>query len=144
MPSNQPDLHAICDTCLTVIADGDGHIWIDQDLAHKTSRRQRGDDIPWPGSDGTENIAIDGGVPWQTTHTSCAPHKPEWAYAIPVERITTWPALVHWTAHLMNKGWVEVTNWDMFMLQAVEPQRAAVSGLRPVRPQDLEFRGIGS
>lgn len=143
MTDIQPDLQAICDTCLTVITEGEGHVWIDQDLAHKAARRAKGDTIPWPDSDGTENVTIDGGVPWQTTHTNCAPHMPTWAYAIPVERINAWPAFLHWTAQLMGKGWVEATNWDMFILQSVEPQRGAVSGLRPLRPQDLEFRGIG-
>lgn len=144
MSDNQPDLKAICDTCLTVIDDRDGHIWVDQDLAHKASLHQRGDTVPWPGSDGAEDVHIDGGVPWQTTHTDCAPTAPSWAYAIPVERINTWPSFLHWTAQLMHKGWVDATNWSVFILQTVEPQRASVSGLRPLRPQGLEFRGIGS
>jgi hypothetical protein len=138
------DLQAICDTCLAVITDGEGHVWIDQDLAHRTARHQNGQTAGWEDSDGTEAIAVDGGITWNTTHTACAPSKPAWAYAIPVERINAWPSFLHWTAQLMNKGWLHVTNWDLFILQSVEPQRGAVSGLRPIRPQDLEFRGIGS
>lgn len=143
MTSNTVDIVAICDTCLTAIADGEGHVWIDQDLAHRTARHQKGQTAGWEDSDGTETITVDGGLPWNTTHNDCHPAKPAWAYAIPVERINTWPSFLHWTAHLMNKGWIEVTNWDMYILQSVEPQRGATSGLRPARPQDLEFRGIG-
>lgn len=144
MTNRDTDLQAICDTCLTAIADGEGHVWIDQDLTHRAARRQQGRPTDWEDSDGTESITVDGGIPWNTTHDACAPHKPAWAYAIPVERINTWPAFLHWTAQLMSKGWLEVTDWDMCILRSVEPQRGAVSGLRPVRPQNLEFWGIGS
>ncbi|MGW2113725.1 hypothetical protein [Streptomyces zhihengii] len=129
------DLQAICDTCLTAIADGDGHVWIDQDAADKAARYPD-ESSAWP--------RTEGGIPWNTTHDSCAPAKADCAYAIPVARINTWPSFLHWTAQLMNKGWLNATNWDLFILHSVEPQRGAVSGLRPINPQDLEFRGIGS
>jgi hypothetical protein len=138
-----PDLQAICDACLNQIADGDGHVWVDQDAAHKANRKKRGldDDLPIDAADIA--AATDAGITWHTTHNDCAPATPSWAYAIPVERINTWPAFIHWTAHLMGKGWVEVTDWDMLIHRAVNPHHATVSGLRPIRPQDLEFRGIG-
>lgn len=143
--TNNPDLQAVCDSCLKPIADGEGHVWVDQSLAHRVSRRQHGDTIPWPDSDGEENLIAESGldVAWHTTHTECAPVMPTWAYAIAVERINTWPRYLHWTAHLMAKGWIEATDWERLILTSVEPQRGAASGLRPVRPQDLEFRGIG-
>lgn len=139
------DLTAICDTCLNTIPAGEGHVWVDQDLAHKVTRRHQGDTIPWPDSTGVEDITSpDHGVRWHVTHTACEPRMPEWAYAIPVERISTWPSFLHWTAHLMHKGWLEVTDWDDLVLRALEPHRSTPSGLRPNRPQDLDFRGIGS
>jgi hypothetical protein len=33
-----PDLQAICDSCLQPIADGEGHVWVDQDAAHTAAR----------------------------------------------------------------------------------------------------------
>jgi hypothetical protein len=143
---NTPDLQAICDTCLTVIADGAGHVWVDQAAAHTSIRELRAQQAE-PGAGIDVHTWYDddlAGTKWHTTHDTCAPEAFETSYAIPVERINTWPAVVHWTAHLMHKGWLEATDWDMFTLRTVEPQRATVSGLRPIRPQDLDFRGIGS
>lgn len=144
-----PDLQAICDGCLTVITDGDGHVWTDRHIAEKTSRKARGEDTSWmdddPLADATDALTVgEAGVAWHVTHTECAPVMPSWAYAIPVERIATWPAFLHWTAHLMDKGWLAATDWSCLIDRAVNPRKATPSGLRPIRPQDLEFRGIGS
>ncbi|MER5653479.1 hypothetical protein ABT076_10730 [Streptomyces sp. NPDC002131] len=149
MNDTPPDLQAICDGCLTVITDGEGNVWTDRHIAEKTSRKARGEDTSWmddePLADATDALTVgEAGVTWHVTHTGCAPVMPSWAYAIPVERITTWPAVLHWTAHLMDKGWLAATDWSLLLLKTVEPQRASVSGLRPIRPQDIEFRGIGS
>lgn len=148
MSDSPPDLQAICDGCLTVIADGEGNVWTDRHIAEKTSRKGRGEDVSWmdgdPLADATDALAVgELGLAWHVTHDGCAPVMPSWAYAIPVERIATWPAFLHWTAHLMNKGWLAATDWDHFILRSVEPQRGSVSGLRPIRPQDLEFKGVG-
>lgn len=144
-----PDLQAICDGCLTVIADGEGHVWTDRHIAEKTSRKARGEDTSWmddePLADAADLLVVgEQGVAWHVTHTGCAPAMPSWAYAIPVERITTWPAFLHWTAHLMDKGWLAATDWAELIHRSVNPTLATPSGLRPMHPQDLEFRGIGS
>lgn len=36
-----PDLQAICDSCLQPIADGEGHVWVDQHAADTAARRTR-------------------------------------------------------------------------------------------------------
>lgn len=146
MTDNTPDLQAICDGCLTVIADGEGHIWTDQHIAEKTSRTARGEDASWMEDDALTDMLLAGGVgaAWHATHAGCTPVMPSWAYAIPVERINTWPAFLHWTAHLMDKRWLDGTDWTEVIHRAVNPNHAAVSGLHPIRPQDTNFRGIGS
>lgn len=149
MSDSTPDLQAICDGCLTVIADGEGHVWTDRHIAEKTARQARGEDVSWmdddPLADATDAlVGGETGVAWHTTHSDCAPKMPSWAYAIPVERINTWPAFLHWTAHLMDKGWLGGTDWAEFIHRSVNPTHAAVSGLRPIHPQDTKFRGIGS
>lgn len=149
MTDTAPDLQAICDGCLTVIADGEGHVWTDRHVAEKTARKGRGEDVSWMDDDPLANavdaLAVgEAGVAWHTTHNECAPKMPSWAYAIPVHRINAWPAFLHWTAHLMDKGWLDATDWAEFIHRTVNPHHATVSGLRPIRPQDLKFRGIGS
>jgi hypothetical protein len=136
-----PELLAICDVCLQPIDDGDGSVWVDQHAAHAVARQPVAtvDDGPFEALDLT-NLPED--VIWHTSHTACG-EMPSWAYAIPVERIRTWQAFLHWTVHLMDKKWLETTDWQMFVLRSLEPQQGAVSGLRPVRPQSLDWFGIG-
>lgn len=147
MTDRTPDLQAICDSCLTVIAEGEGHVWTDRHVAERTARMARGEDVSWMADDPQTdaNLTVgEIGTAWHTTHNGCAPEMPSWAYAIPVERINTWPAFLHWTAHLMDKSWLDGTDWTELIHRAVNPIHSAVSGLRPVRPQDIEFRGTGS
>lgn len=68
---------------------------------------------------------------------------PSWAYAIAVERIRSWQAFLHWTVHLMDKRWLAGTDWQLIALRSLEPRQAAVSGLRPLRPQGLDWNRIG-
>lgn len=146
MSDTTPDLHAICDSCLTAITDGEGHVWTDQHLADTVARHTRGQDTSRTDDETLTDALLTGqtGAAWHTTHNECAPTMPSWAYAIPVERINTWPAFLHWTAHLMDKPWFDGTDWTEVIHRAVNPAHAAVSGLRPIRPQDTDFRGVGS
>jgi hypothetical protein len=148
MTDTSHDLQAICDSCLAPIAEGEGHVWTDQHVSLKEARKARGESVEWMDNDPITDIADtllvgEAGVAWHVTHAECAPRMPSWAYAIPVERITTWPAFLHWTAHLMGKGWLGATDWDRLIHRAVNPHHSTPSGLRPIRPQDTEFRGIG-
>lgn len=149
MTDTTPDLNAICDSCLTAIAAGEGRIWTDRHVADKAARNALGKDTGWmdddPRADATDALLTGlTGTAWHTTHNECAPKMPSWAYAIPVERINTWTAFLHWTAHLMDKPWLDGTDWTEVIHRAVNPAHAAVSGLRPIRPQDTDFRGVGS
>lgn len=136
-----PDLQAICDICLEPIADGDGSVWVDPDAADKAVRLSNAT------ADSSQRLdeflaANTEDVPWHTTHSTCQ-DIPTWAYAIAVERIRGWPAYLHWCAHLMGKTWIDGTDWQEFVLRSLEPKLAAVSGLRPLRPQSLRWGGIG-
>lgn len=141
----EPDLTAVCDVCVQPIADGEGHVWVDTDAADQAARAARQLDARGDAGEllsGTDLFA-DTDAPWHTTHTTCL-QPLAWAYTIEVERIRTWPAYLHWTAHLMGKGWIDGTNWQDLVLRSLEPPHTTVTGLRPVRPQSLDFRGIGN
>ena len=51
-------------------------------------------------------------VLWETLHNSCDPDPSDDCYQINAERIATYPALAWWTAHLMGKSWLALTDWD--------------------------------
>lgn len=48
---------------------------------------------------------------WLVRHDRCE-RAPSNAYEIAIERILTQGKVLAWTAHLMEKNWLEVTNWD--------------------------------
>ncbi|NEB37238.1 hypothetical protein [Streptomyces sp. SID14515] len=134
-----PDLMAICDICMQLIEDGDGHVWADQDDANTAFYNTDDGHNPLEFLGLTTRVDI---VAWRTTHTACA--LSDYAYKIEVERIRTWPAFLHWSAHLAAKKWNVATDWQLFVLRTLEPKRGAVSGLRPMRPRALDFDGIGT
>ncbi len=135
----KPDLEAICDVCLQPIDDGEGHVWADSGEADEVVRNT-------PSREGVQDLheflAGPEDAPWHTTHSGCL-DVPVGAYSIAVERIRTWAAYLHWCVHLMDKAWLEGTDWQVFVLRSLEPQRAAVSGLRPKKPQSLQWEAIG-
>ena len=59
-----------------------------------------------------------GEVLWETLHHSCDPDPGNDCYAINAERIATSPALAWWTAHLMGKTWLALTDWDEVLREA--------------------------
>ena len=133
------DLQAICDACLQPIPDGAGNVWVDTDAADAVVRETGASDGPL---DAVDLMALHEDVAWQTTHIGCV-EMPSWAYAIPVERIRTWQSFLHWSVHLMDKKWLAGTDWQMLVLRSLEPKQGAISGLRPLRPQSLDWNGIG-
>jgi hypothetical protein len=76
---------------------------------------------------------------WRVTHDGCEHGE---GYRIAVERIRTWPAYLHWTAHLMGKGWLAGTNWDDLVLDTLDPT-STQPGIRPRTARDLGHRHVG-
>jgi hypothetical protein len=50
-------------------------------------------------------------APWRVHHADCDPRPEAGDYWFYVGRCDTWPKLTHWTAHLMEKNWLEYTTW---------------------------------
>ncbi|MCR6488377.1 hypothetical protein M8542_36660 [Amycolatopsis sp. OK19-0408] len=138
-PAAGQDLLAVCQICLQLIADGDGAVWCRPEAA-TAERGDRGDQETWSSFTLEEMLAApDERVHWRVTHERC---EPATGYLIAVERIRTWPAYLHWTAHLMGKGWFASTNWDDLILDTLDPT-STQPGLRPATVRDLGHRSVG-
>ncbi|MEU6540979.1 hypothetical protein [Streptomyces sp. NPDC047000] len=141
MTSAPYDLMAVCDVCLQPVEDGEGALAVDTAHADRLVRT-------WRERVGTDPLAVFPRTPghrcaaWTVRHHICG-EPPRFCYAIAVERIRTWTGLLHWGAHLADKHWLAATDWHDLVLQALEPRRAAVSGLLPVRPRDLRGGPVG-
>ena len=49
---------------------------------------------------------------WTTTHPECDPQLDSLDYWMPVERLRTYERLIQFTAHIMEKKWIDSTNWS--------------------------------
>ncbi|GLV98553.1 hypothetical protein [Streptomyces lavendulae] len=139
MTDQTPELTAICDVCLQAIGDGEGSVWVDQGDANDAFYSVDDSNSPLDFLGETTRSDI---VAWRTTHADCG--MTDNPYKIEVERIRTWQDFLYWSAHVTGKKWSVATDWRLFTLRSLEPQRAAVGGLRPIRPQGLAWNPIGS
>ncbi|MEU5425921.1 hypothetical protein AB0H73_09970 [Streptomyces olivoreticuli] len=136
------DLVAVCDACLGQIDDGDGVLAVDVAAADRAVRA-------WRRRVGADPLAVFHTSPgtrparWTTRHHDCGSGKPKCPYTIPVERVRSWPALLQWGVHLADKHFTAGTDWHDLVARAVEPRRAAVSGILPSRPRDLGGGPVG-
>lgn len=136
-----PDLLAVCDVCLQLIADGDGAVWCRPVAAAAAAERDdRDDQEDWSSVTLEEMLAApDERARWRVTHERCEPAA---GYLVAVERIRTWPAYLHWTARLMDKSWFAGTNWDDLILDTLDPT-STQPGIRPRTARDLGHRHVG-
>lgn len=91
------DLTLICELCSRPIHSGDGCLY----ALHS--------DINRAGRDDTFE------APWHTGHFIHPEVRAVSAYAIGASEIQAWPHVARWTAHLMEKGWFALTDWDELM-----------------------------
>ncbi|MGW4127241.1 hypothetical protein [Amycolatopsis japonica] len=75
------------------------------------------------------------------THDACV--RVSVGYRIGVERIRTWAAYLHWTAHLMGKDWITDTTWDEMVLDSLNPASIATGGISPAVLRDLGHHNVG-
>jgi hypothetical protein len=55
--------------------------------------------------------------------------RPEDGYQIGTEQIATMAALFWWSAHLMSKRWLPMTDWDELMREAADGTGARIISL---------------
>ena len=51
-------------------------------------------------------------IRWHTSHYAHFTEGVRDTYEISSERITTWRQFIWWTAHLMEKNWFPLSDWD--------------------------------
>jgi hypothetical protein len=84
------DLTLICETCGFPIAEGSGCIYTTFAEMHTSSDE----------------------IHWHTSHYAHLAAGFRDTYEIDSGRIATWPRLAWWTAHLMEKNWFALSDWD--------------------------------
>ncbi|GLW04819.1 hypothetical protein Slala05_84490 [Streptomyces lavendulae subsp. lavendulae] len=135
------DLVAVCDHCLQHILDGEGVLEVDMAAAARAVER-------WRGRVGADPLAVFRAVAgvtqavWTVRHHGCGT-APRFACTIAVERVRTWPGLLAWGTHLADKHWAQATDWHDLVARALDPRKAAVSGLLPSRPRSLRGGPVG-
>ena len=117
-----------CRFCNREVADGAGYLTLDMRMARRYGKAwaQYGDEL-------AARRREQGGRPllyesladmpdlspahWYATHRACDPIPESSDYFIEVERIGTYSEMLHWTGHLMEKNWLESTDWHMLCMR---------------------------
>lgn len=115
-----PDLTLICETCRFPISGDTGCIYatfadINAARARERHKPERGEVLNVAEFDIIGHLLEPGPVRWRTSHYAhFTPDSPA-AYEIGSGRITTWRHLIWWTAHLMEKNWFPLSDWDALL-----------------------------
>jgi hypothetical protein len=131
------DRHIVwrCDICRQPIDDTQGYVAIDDEAI----KRYRADSARWDadhqgrtpsGRFQAYSISelLDAPQPaqWRVLHRSCDPDPHQtWVYWIGVETCRTLVELLDWTCHLLEKGWLDDTNWNQVVRRAVAGRQGA-------------------
>lgn len=107
------ELDYLCDVCGGRVPDSGGCLQV----FFEDIRSFRAADDEWRKvhSSGPHTLAqlISGpvSVPWQIFHDRCHPRPGSDGYDIDVREVRTWRDLLKATARLMEKNWLELTDW---------------------------------
>lgn len=116
-----------CEVCRNPIADEEGYITIsyadldDHRLATEKANAWKAAEIERTGSTwiATPITLYPDYVRWRILHGTCDPQPQSSDYWIGVERVRTPRALLGWTAHLLEKGWLRHTSWAYILRSQV-------------------------
>lgn len=123
---NEPRLVWTCRICEQDVADGEGYI----ELPDHEHRRYAAETAAWEaeyGDDPHEDVfgfkllnltavlAMPKEPSWQVLHRRCDPEPDDGGYWFDVARARTYPQILGWTTHLMEKEWLARTNWGDFL-----------------------------
>lgn len=115
-----------CDVCGSPVKDGGGWISVlfsDVEI-HKRGKAEyenrRAEEIAEAGTSWTPlNLAHVLDLPdraqWRVLHRLCDDDQEAYSYWFDIDRCRTEAHLIHWTAHLMGKGWLKHTDWAEFL-----------------------------
>ncbi|WP_345803034.1 hypothetical protein AAIB33_08115 [Microbacterium sp. AZCO] len=108
-----------CRGCDKPIKNGKGYLVADEWAAGQKKRRWKelakdrkpGDIIAFQKLEEGEWDELFDLVPWAAWHRSCDTTRQRVEYWFPIEDIRTVDDFLHWNSHLMEKPWLEYTNW---------------------------------
>lgn len=115
------ELRWMCPTCLQPITDGSGLVAISM----LDVRQAEAAMAAWRDAHSTNPLGVIT-VPlatlrtapepasWGVHHEACMPEEVSAEYWFPLARCRTGDDLLMWTLHLMDKSWLEHTNWSTF------------------------------
>ncbi|MHA3834867.1 hypothetical protein ACXR8F_04000 [Terrabacter sp. AAH1] len=120
MTTNQTnELTWDCVACGKPIENTDGHLHIDvpgdvltREAEWHEFRKERTDEQGFFSMNMADFGLMPEKVRWQAHHDACDRTREANDYSIPVEDIRTPRKLLGMTAHLMEKTWLEHTNWQ--------------------------------
>lgn len=110
---NMPTVRWTCHTCGDQVADDDGHVTIN----YRDIRRHAQQAREWEADAGQvvtmrDLLTYPDQVHWRVYHRDCDPDLESSDYSIDIERIRTPGQVIDWTAHLLEKEWLQTTDWD--------------------------------
>lgn len=114
------DLTWLCAKCGHAIGPEDGGVRV---LHAEIIEAQRTDrDYEEAHGDGEavdlhEFLLVPPDIAWAPVHYRCDEDRGD-AYCIDVLKVGTYRGLVWWTAHLMAKNWLDLTDWDSLLREA--------------------------
>lgn len=112
-----------CHRCEEPVEDGRGYIHVS---SYELARHQRAiadyreRNKGWRPIDVADLMSLPGEAEWRVTHTSCDPDPDSNDYWFDVARCRTWPMLLGWSAHLMQKSWITSTDFSEFLYGALD------------------------
>lgn len=112
-------LQWICDTCQTLVFDGDGYIHVDHidvSMNQAATSRWKLDNRDSADMSGFFNLPKP--VRWMVHHAHCDPDPDSGDYWFGVESARTHARILALTARLMAKSWLPFTDWDRFIERA--------------------------
>jgi hypothetical protein len=103
-----------CQRCGALIADGDGYITVSYRRLHEYDEAVVAWEQEHPDAFVTfgEFMTRPSRVRWQVLHARCDPAPDGDGYTIDVERIRTPHEVISCSAQLLEKNWIQHTNWD--------------------------------
>lgn len=111
------DFESACQECGKPILDREGYLRVDDAAALRGYLDQEERDREYePGAPVDLDKLVSGTVVWRALHAGCDAYA-NLGYQIDINRLRTWPQLVDWTAHLMQKNWLRATDWHELLRQ---------------------------
>ena len=110
------DITLICGDCGQPVIGDTGYLYVTYADIHKAqdAAARRKETVKAGSPINIAEFLLDSGPAlWHVTHDQ---HRAsDDTYYIDAARFDSWPKVAHWTAHLMEKNWLQFTDWDYLL-----------------------------